>query len=82
VNEPTSFKTLKNNHSQPSLPSLVALALPIEKLHYEKKNLNAHGSYYFIKTIVDHCRSTARLKLVNPVHLLLLLVSGVDGILL
>jgi hypothetical protein len=51
---------------------------------YSKKKLESGdnkikkkgSSYCCIKTIVDHCRSTPRLKLVNPVHLLLLLVDG------
>ena len=39
----------------------------LRKLYYVKKNLTQHGSSYCcIKTIVDHCRSTPRLKLCQP----------------
>jgi hypothetical protein len=39
----------------------------IEEVVLRKEDLNAHGSSYCcIKTIVDHCRSTPRLKLCQP----------------
>ena len=41
--------------------------IQLRKLYYVKKNLTQHGSSYCcIKTIVDHCRSTPRLKLCQP----------------
>ena len=47
---------------------LLLLSNQLRKLYYYvKKNLTQHGSSYCcIKTIVDHCRSTPRLKLCQP----------------
>ena len=46
---------------------LLPISFQLRKLYYVKKNLAQHGSSYCcIKTIVDHCRSTPRLKLCQP----------------